>query len=227
VQLINLFRKNSYINFSTLPIYWLFTALLFVKTDILIPPHRNLLSTPPVTNTATPTVTSTRTPTPTVTSTSIPTPIPLPMQERTKIAFDFAYRTTAQLITLATGIITLSITFLKDFLSKINVKRRTRTQVIVIFSWVLLLMSVCFGILTDLTLTGNMGNIKAAPDVYASNTRMVAILQIITFLMGLLLTIVFGVMVLQHWYRQKSEEEQKTATIIIDDHGTTKEINVN
>ena len=53
------------------------------------------------------------------------------MTEETKKAFEFAQDTTKQLITLATAIIALTITFAKDFV--VNVE--PSIKIYVFFSW--------------------------------------------------------------------------------------------
>jgi hypothetical protein len=65
-------------------------------------------------------------------------------------AFEFAQEATKQLITLATGVIALTITFLKDVLGTDGSAGFLQA------AWVLYLVSIVFGVLTLLNLTGNL-----------------------------------------------------------------------
>ena len=78
------------------------------------------------------------------------------MEEQVKKAFDFAADSTKQLITLSTAILTLTITFGKDVLQKVD----SGTKQNLTYSWVVYLVSIFFGILTLLALTGTLDPIK-------------------------------------------------------------------
>jgi ketosteroid isomerase-like protein len=78
------------------------------------------------------------------------------MEEQVKKAFDFAADSTKQLITLSTAILTLTITFGKDVLQKVD----SGTKQNLTYSWVVYLLSIFFGILTLLALTGTLDPIK-------------------------------------------------------------------
>jgi hypothetical protein len=72
------------------------------------------------------------------------------MDKNIEKAFDFAQDTTKQLITLATGVIALTITFLSDV-----IKTAPASSVTWLHSaWVLYLVSIVFGILTLLNSQG-------------------------------------------------------------------------
>ena len=62
-------------------------------------------------------------------------------------------------------------------------------------SWVLLLLSVIAGVWTLLALTGSLAQTSAptAQSIFGLNVRIPAILQILLFLGGLILTVWFGV----------------------------------
>lgn len=103
-----------------------------------------------------------------------------------------------QLITLATGSLALSITFTKDII-KTNVPVVTWPLKIAWISW---LASVCFGIWTMMALTGMVFKITENADAakhvtYAANVSIPALLQILTFLLGIALLILHGAKMLR------------------------------
>lgn len=115
-------------------------------------------------------------------------------------AFDFAAESTKQLITLSTAIIALTVTFSKDVIGAINPVAKHLLS----FSWVAFILSIVFGVWTMLSLTGTLDPMQqssAASSTNASqqntsingkNIRLPSILQILLFLIGLILSIVFG-----------------------------------
>lgn len=110
------------------------------------------------------------------------------MKESKIKAFDFATDLTKQLITLATILIGLSITFFEKF--KINFSKD-----ILLSGWILLFLSVIFGIITLMAITGTLNDIcnkgkNKENSIYSKNIRIPSILQVITFLTGLLLIII-------------------------------------
>lgn len=112
------------------------------------------------------------------------------MDERTRVAFEFAFKTTEHLITISTGVIALSITFLKDFVGEVE-SRTIRTLALV--SWLFFLLSVSCGLITFLQLTGNLGNPDVpAPTIYTQSIQMFSIAQIVFFLLGLGVAVGFG-----------------------------------
>jgi hypothetical protein len=113
------------------------------------------------------------------------------VDEQTKAAFASAADTSKQLITLATGVLALEITFAKDLIRELDVTARCLIGV----SWILLLLSVGAGVWTLLALTGSLGQETALTPkaISGSNVRIPAMLQIFFFLGGLILTVWFGV----------------------------------
>lgn len=113
------------------------------------------------------------------------------MDDQIKTAFEFARDTTKQLITLATGIIALEITFARDFAKAVD----AGTRCYALISWLFLLFSVIFGIWTLMALTGTLGaKDKSVPvSIQGMNVRLPSILQIFTFLLGLGFTVFFGI----------------------------------
>jgi len=134
------------------------------------------------------------------------------MKENEKKAYDFASDTTKQLITLATGIIALTITFSKDI---IGASKLTNSSLI-FWSWGLFILSIFSGIWTLMALTGNLQPMKAISkeittendhinnnttsntnqpdclDINTKNVKIPSVIQILSFITGLILTVIFG-----------------------------------
>ena len=112
------------------------------------------------------------------------------MDERTKTAFEFARDSTQQLITLATAIVALAITFSKDFVGTVN----PWAKCFAIASWGAFLFSVFFGLWTLLALTGSLADASAeSPTIRKPNVTTPSLLQIGAFALGIFLTLVFGI----------------------------------
>jgi hypothetical protein len=118
------------------------------------------------------------------------------LDERRKKAFDFAKDVTVQLITLATGIIAIEVTLLKDVLATVSHWARLA----LFTSWIAFLFSVALGVMTILALTGTLepkpkegtAEAEAPPSIRGKNVTIPSGGQIFLFVVGLLLTIVFG-----------------------------------
>ena len=111
------------------------------------------------------------------------------MDEKDKKAFDFAADLTKQPITLVTGTLALTITFSKDFLQKTPASARLWA----LWAWGVLLASVVFGIWTMMALTGSLGRVSSGvPSVYGLNVKLPSAVQIVAFIIGLLLTVLFA-----------------------------------
>jgi len=108
------------------------------------------------------------------------------LDNATESSFNFAQEVTKQLLTLATGIVALTITFIKDVAADAPESAYWRIEV----AWILFIVSVIFGILTLMSLTSNLTD--DSPSVYATETRVVSAVQIILFLCALGFTIAFG-----------------------------------
>jgi len=116
--------------------------------------------------------------------------------------FESANDLAEQLITLATGILALSVTFAKEIL---NNSAPVITWPLKL-AWVTYLLSICFGIWTMMALTGMIFKVTENPDAYRSvtygaNVGIPAFLQILMFILGTALLIVYGAKML----RVKSE----------------------
>lgn len=113
------------------------------------------------------------------------------MDDRIKKAFDFAQESTKQFITLSSGIIALTVTFSKDLIGSVP----SSVRVLALWSWGFFLVSVFFGLWTLLALTGTLEPVKGPvnPSIRGKNITIPSALQILTFFVGLVLTVVFGV----------------------------------
>jgi len=105
-------------------------------------------------------------------------------------SFDFASDLTKQLLSLSTILIGISITFFEKF-------NCSNLYWIIILSWSFLFISIIFGILSLMGLTGSLGRIKDlkafdSTNIYNRNIRVVSGLQIVTFLTGILLLIIYS-----------------------------------
>lgn len=113
------------------------------------------------------------------------------MDERTKAAFSGATDSAKQLITLATGLIAVEVTFGKDFLIQVN----TLSKWFMVISWVLFLLSVILGVGTLNTLIGCIAKSEnlSSQTIYDPNVKRLAKTQIFLFLIGLGFMVAFGI----------------------------------
>ena len=113
------------------------------------------------------------------------------MDDQTKAAFASAADSSKQIITLSTGLLALEITFAKNLLNAVGHHGRWLLG----SSWVLLLLSVVAGVWTMLALTGSLSTSEAVTSrtIMGTNVRIPASLQVGLFLLGLALTVAFGI----------------------------------
>jgi uncharacterized protein YegP (UPF0339 family) len=100
-----------------------------------------------------------------------------------------------QLITLATGILALSITFIKDVLKNNAVVTWPLKT-----SWFVYLLSVVFGMWTMMAITGSIFAVAPTSNqsvTYGTNIAIPAFLQILAFLVATVFLIVFGAKMLR------------------------------
>lgn len=112
------------------------------------------------------------------------------MSERSLKAFDFASDATKLLISLATGVIALTVTFLKNVVPSGD----GNTQFLLGAAWVLYGLSVLFGLITLLALAGELDphDASASPSIYMAGIRVFSIGQMILFLLATICIIWFG-----------------------------------
>jgi hypothetical protein len=115
-------------------------------------------------------------------------PPPRPLSDRAAKAFDFAQDTSKQQITLATGVLALTLTFVKDIAPADT--SRTTLQ----FAWILYVVSVLAGVATLMALTGNVADEDGTggDSIYSAGIKLFAIVQVLTFVAALGLTVWFG-----------------------------------
>ncbi len=104
----------------------------------------------------------------------------------TPSSFEFAKETVTQLITLATAVIGVSVTFAKEVQSGVTAADRKW----LFLSWIALLVSVFFGVRTLMALTGSLATGAVAPNtIYELNIRIPCILQVVFFVVGIAMLI--------------------------------------
>ena len=99
-------------------------------------------------------------------------------------AFEFVQETVKQVITLSTGIIALTITFVKDFIGE---GAPHGAEVLLAVAWLFYILSVICGVWTLLSVTGSLN--EGGTDVFSSNIILPAIPHVLTFVIGLGLTV--------------------------------------
>jgi hypothetical protein len=104
-------------------------------------------------------------------------------------SFDFAADVTKQLIALATGVVTVTLTFGEEVLDL----TRYSGKVVLVVAWVFFLSSIICGVWTLLALTGSLAMRKGseAPSIWGSNVTLPSKLQIATFAAASGATLVF------------------------------------
>ena len=112
--------------------------------------------------------------------------------DRHEKAFDFAQELCKQLITLSTGLIGLTITFWKEVIGA----QEVHSPWLAYSSWYTLLGSVFCGIWMLMALTGVLEPTKAdgnyTPSIRASSVVIPSVLQIFSFIAGLVLMVIFA-----------------------------------
>jgi hypothetical protein len=120
--------------------------------------------------------------------------------DRNNAAFASASDTCKTLLTLTTGILALTISFMSEI-----AKNATSGQLWFLrVSWLFFLISVVSGVLTLQAVTGSLAPFKKtkvgeataaneAPSIYDKNISSPAIIQNVAFGIGVLLFIIFGV----------------------------------
>ena len=130
------------------------------------------------------------------------------MDTRTQTAFQGAADVIKQFITIATVIIAFTVSLSKDFI--VNVAPDAKE--IAYQSWYWYLGSTILGLVALMRLVGIMGSDRPElssldhAKVYDSVTQLLSFLQILTFVIGVICTIRFGVIAASS--AQKAEETQ-------------------
>ena len=114
----------------------------------------------------------------------------LSMDDRTKAAFESIRDSTKQMITLATGVLALTVTFAKDFIGG-----GAQGRWLVHAAWYAFFLSAAAGVWVLLAVSGSLGNGPDSithKDAYGLNIRLPALVQVLSFATGLALAVVFG-----------------------------------
>ena len=113
------------------------------------------------------------------------------LDPQTELAFTVASDVAKELITISTAVIAFSVTFAKDVAE--GIKKGPRR--ILVASWVANLFSIGFGLLVLLLLTGILAPTSIAPKTpieIDARVRVVAFVQLLTFVVGLVLMAIYG-----------------------------------
>lgn len=105
-------------------------------------------------------------------------------------AFDLVVEITKQVITLATALVALGVTFAKDFVGVGPEDARLWLA----RSWVAFLLSIVFGLVTLMACAGAHGRAKEDGNVdpYQTNIRVVGSVQLLAFVVGLAMSVMAG-----------------------------------
>ena len=122
-------------------------------------------------------------------------PIGMEIQKHKEKAFDAALDMVKQLITIASSIIVLSITFLKDVLN-VEHPQTSETHWSLYVSWITMLLSIILGMLAHGAITGTLDQLT--PDepstvtIYKGNIKFFVQVQWCLFLLGILFMLIYG-----------------------------------
>ncbi|MBW3565426.1 MAG: hypothetical protein KY459_11930 [Acidobacteria bacterium] len=114
-------------------------------------------------------------------------------------AYQFAQELTKQLLTLSTGIIALSVTFTKEFVTSSPARNALLVSV-----WIFLLFSIGGGVLHLMALTGALAG-ETPPTGILDNARVMACLQVVGFFLGMFAMVAYGLVAV--WDRGTRSKE--------------------
>lgn len=134
----------------------------------------------------------------------VPPQTPPPPPDWRKQAFDYLADSTKQMITVATGVVTITVLFSKDL--QPDARKRA------LWAWGLLIISVTCGMFTLFNLTGAMYEAAVSgkpPKLQGWDIRGFSVVQILAFLAGIIAVVVFGF----HAVRDQPQPEPKPLTV--------------
>lgn len=109
-------------------------------------------------------------------------------------AFDVIVDITKQVLTLSTGVVALSITFLTEVASNAS----NPSKVVLATSWIAFIIAILFGMLTLMAAAGVQrdADVDGAlePSIDAPNLRILGGVQLVAFGIGLILLLIAGIM---------------------------------
>jgi hypothetical protein len=104
-------------------------------------------------------------------------------------SFDYAQDVTKQVLTLATAVVTITVSFLKDIVTEAPGDART----VLYFSWALFALSILGGIATLLNLTGRVAEVESSTEgIKAFAIRFFSLVQLISFFLAFACIVYFG-----------------------------------
>lgn len=116
-------------------------------------------------------------------------------KERIKLSFSFAGDVVKQLIALSTAIVTLCVALTDKLFSSEAAQSHSIWLLVALGLFVL---SILFGLLTMMAMTGTLGKPKKAEDtdvnkgtIYQGNIRSLMLCQLATFFLAIILAVVF------------------------------------
>lgn len=135
------------------------------------------------------------------------------MDEATKLGFEFAKEVATQLITLSTALLTLTIAFTKDLFSG----KPRHGQIVLPLAWAVHLLSIIFGVLTLMALTGTLMPVESESRQlrFGPNVRVMAAVQIVCFAIGTVLLVWHGVLAYEGTGAQPAE--YRSIAVVIGD----------
>lgn len=107
-------------------------------------------------------------------------------------AFDLVTEITKQVLTLAVAVITVSITFSKDFALLGSTAKKVLAG-----SWIAFFLAVVFGLMTLMACAGvqeRAASRGSEPSINESNVRALGAVQLLLFLLGLVLAVTAGLL---------------------------------
>jgi hypothetical protein len=104
--------------------------------------------------------------------------------------FDYVQDATKQLLALSTGVVTITVSFLKDIVTQAPPDART----VLYIGWGLFALSIFGGVATLFNLAGHVGR-AAEPDsdgIYVYGIRIFSAIQLVSFALALFAVVYFG-----------------------------------
>ena len=106
-------------------------------------------------------------------------------------AYDFAQDSSKLVITLSTGVVAVSITFMTDFAQSASHAAR----IVMAVSWLFYIVSIIFGVMALYTLTGKLAGHEHEA-VQDGTIKLWAGGQLLAFVGGIVITVVAGLIAL-------------------------------
>lgn len=135
------------------------------------------------------------------------------MDEQLKLGFAFAKDFAEQLITLSTGIIALSVAFTKDLVGRMP----QRSSKYLGATWFLFLISIMFGLMHLMALTGQLApvEISAPVAVIGFKPRLFGVLQVLAFLFATVSAVLYGFVALRYYRKISTEPKSGTDEVSV------------